>query len=182
MKNDIIILNDKTIIADRFKQNLTSRVYRFLRDLEYQYPGFRVWFFKKVVAGLYDGSRTIILASNSDELGGIAILKTSLEKKICTLRVRPTARYNGIGCFLFEKSLEILETRYPLFTVSSCRMNQFSSLVKKFDFRLEETLPEYYQPNMVEYVFNGHLIKTYSANKFEPYESNYASSLEFCTV
>lgn len=161
MKDRLIILNNKTEIEKDHKRAIITRVYQFLSDLEYEYPGFGRWYSDRVVDGLSDGSRTMILDIDSDQLRGVAILKMTLEKKICTLRVQPTYRQNGIGQLLLEKSLQVLQTRYPLITVSSRRLNQFLPLLNKFDFLLSEAHPGYYNRELIEYAFNGALERQY---------------------
>lgn len=139
-------------------------LYRSIKDLHKDYPGFREWYFEKVSKNLLNGTREILLCFCVDEktsaleLSGIAILKkTEKEKKICTFRISPKYRGNGIAKDLFEKSFEILGTKKPLITISEKRKKDFEKYIKMFEFVQTECLLGKYRKNNIEYVYNGRL-------------------------
>lgn len=136
--------------------------FQYINFLDKDYPNFRSWYFDKVVPGIRTKEREILVCfvENDDccDFGGIAILKNAEnEKKICTLRVAPEYKGNGVGYALFEKSFELLETKKPLFTVSSEKVDMFLKHINKYNFHQTEILENYYLDGKSEYVFNGNL-------------------------
>lgn len=133
------------------------RGYRFLELLEDEYPGFRGWYFSKVVPQLHN-DRSIILKLIKNEIAGISILKdNAFEKKICTFRVLDKFQGIGIGTQLMEDSLTVLKTKSPIITVSETRLGQFNQLLSNFNFKLNSIHLEYYLKGKNEYSFNGAL-------------------------
>lgn len=141
-----------------------SVVFNKIKFLSTDYPGFKEWYFEKVIPGLLTSEREILICIVNEEdefkLGGIAILKnTNEEKKICTLRVTKKYEKNGVGYTLFEKAFEILKTDKPIFTVSSDRIKMFERHLKRYDFKQTELLEDYYSEGKSEFIFNGFLTK-----------------------
>lgn len=137
------------------------RVYSMLADLEYDYPDFNNWFFKKVVSGLSTKYRRIFTVCKNHEMAAVLIIKDSeSEKKICTLRVFEKFRNKGIGTFLLDVSRQELKTDYPLITLSESKIDDFAGLFKKFDFNYPKIYRGYYRQNTEEYCFNGMLYRT----------------------
>ena len=102
----------------------------------------------------------MILCRYTENIIGIIILKkTAEEKKICTLRVEKRFRNNGIATELIKKGIEWLEDEKPLFSFCSSKDQEFSKLLKYFDFELQEEKFRYYDPFSLEYVYNGSLQK-----------------------
>jgi hypothetical protein len=125
----------------------------FLRDT---YPGFDSWLWSKVLPELRKGERTILLEMRSNEVAGFMILKhSSLEKKLCTLRVRPLFESRGLGVRLFEKAFALLQTDRPLLSVSEKTMPKFETLFRHFGFSREAVYQERYLPKVDEFAFNG---------------------------
>lgn len=92
------------------------------------------------------------------QLTGIAILKnTNREKKICTFRVFPKYREQGIGSMLLNICFKYLGTTKPLISISSLSRDAFTHIIEKYKWELYETLPDFYQKGVTEYVFNGFL-------------------------
>ena len=154
-------------------EKLIDKAYNFLRDLEKSYPNFSNWYHGKVVPELRNKSyeREIIIVSSEIEnkveditpkkkyeLTGIAILKkTRTEKKICAFRIHEDYRAQGIGKELFEQCFKFLDTREPVITISSDRIDIFRSFIEKYNFTEKERLKDYYIEGSTEYVYNGYL-------------------------
>lgn len=139
------------------EQLTIKKLYDELFMLEEEYPGFKNWFFDKVVPETLLGKRKIFVAHCDEEIAGIIIIKNSNEKKICTLRVMPDFRNMGIGQALTRCAIEYLQTEHPLITVSEDHVNEFKHIFKKFGFSFSEMHLGYYRENCMEYVFNGSL-------------------------
>lgn len=137
--------------------NYIKVVFEKLCFLRKNYPNFRDWYNNKVVDGILKGEREILIKEVDGEIAAISILKTCDEKKICSFVVMPSFRKMGIGTELLQKSMEILETRNPMITVSSENILEFRPFLDKFGFKQCEELTGYYLKNSSEYVFNGYL-------------------------
>lgn len=158
----------KLASEDRFLYFMN--VYQFVRVLKIEYPGFDDWY-----NSLFDSfyqlkkDREIILCEKDGEIIGISILKKTIkERKICTLRVAKKYQHNGIGKRLMEMSFEELEDEKPLVTMHKSKYAQFSSLIDRYGFELEQKRKHYYSIFSTELVFNGELPeKEFSLNKIE---------------
>lgn len=134
-------------------------VYNKIEFLSDDYPGFKEWYFNKVIPGLNKSEREMLICivneGDTFMLGGVAILKNTLEeKKICTLRVTPKYEKNGVGYALFDKSFEILKENKPVFTVSEDRIEMFKKHLTKYDFEQTAAIKDYYSKGKIEYFFN----------------------------
>jgi hypothetical protein len=157
--NKIII--NKTFIYNNI--NLSFELFRQIRglleDLNDEYPDFFSWL-NLVFNGIYRGERTIILFQNANQYIAISILKHTIdEKKICTFRVLNNYKRLSIGKQLMEDSLDILNDRYPLITVSSKRIEEFRPFLYKFKFEEFKMYRSYYRNDIIEYSFNAPIEK-----------------------
>lgn len=122
------------------------------------YPEFDKWISQKVIPGIYEGNRTVVIDRRSDFVSGLLILKhTTEEKKICTLRVRPQHESHGLGVRLFELAFELLETDKPLLSVSDISKQKFLRIFQYFGFSHKATYRGLYIPSREEHSFNGFL-------------------------
>ncbi|WP_144431427.1 GNAT family N-acetyltransferase [Aeromonas schubertii] len=85
---------DNTNIA----YQLTLFCNKLFEDVSDFYPDFSGWVSRKVVPGIINGDREIIIALDSGKQAGYSVIKNTVkEKKICTLYVEPRARNKHIG-------------------------------------------------------------------------------------
>ncbi|MGV0923954.1 hypothetical protein [Empedobacter tilapiae] len=148
---ETVFLNQYSIEKNNF---YLRRVYSFLELLEDEYPNFKEWYFNTLVTNnKFLDDRSIILKIYKNEICAVSIIKHS-EDKICTFRV--TERFQGlsIGTDLMKETIRVIGNNKPLITVSEDRINQFKSLLQKFDFKLHATYQDYYKFNKIEYSFN----------------------------
>lgn len=142
------------LFADRLKKILQN----ILSDLQLEYPFFLVWLHKVFEELRISEKRIILICCDSDnvfDIKGVAILKNTLEeRKICTLRVLPPYRHQGIGTLLLKKSIEILKDQYPLITVSGIHMNSFGPFLRKNGFVLRDKIKSIYRRGCYEYFYN----------------------------
>lgn len=125
----------------------------FLRG---SYPCFDSWLLRKVIPGIMQGERSLIIELRADRIAGFMILKHSKnERKLCTLRVRPDFESRGIGVRLFNEAFEALQTTRPLLTVSETNAPKFEMLFRYFGFSKEATYENLYVPRVRELAFNG---------------------------
>jgi GNAT superfamily N-acetyltransferase len=131
--------------------------YTLLEHVEHLYPGFRLWFARKVIPGCVEGSRAILATvdEKGKEISGIAILKRDLhEQKVCTLFVHPDHTGRGNGARLLAEGLTWLENPRPIITVDEKRHGVFSSLLKRHGFELTSKVHDLYRLGETEYIFN----------------------------
>lgn len=153
-----LINGSATISCVENNQLAIERVYEMLSPLEKEYPDFEHWFYATIVPGLRVGSRKIFVASFSDEIAGVLILKDANEKKICTLRVLPEYRRMGVGRQLMQRAVQILNIDRPLITVSDMHLDEFKPLFAEFGFSFTAAYIDYYRQGSIEYAYNGYLV------------------------
>ncbi len=114
-------------------------------------------YFCKYVPGIYDGEREIIACYVGGEMAGVIILKKDKEEaKVCTLCVGEKYRKMGIATELLEKSFGWLGTTKPLITIADHKLDQFSRVIRKYDWVENQILDDgYYNDHSREHVFNG---------------------------
>jgi GNAT superfamily N-acetyltransferase len=120
------------------------------------YPEFDDWFLSKVLPGLKNGERSILLEYTAGSLSGVAIVKNSAsERKLCCLRVLPPYQGSGVGLRLFERAFDVLETRAPLLSVAEEQVANFDRIFKHYGFELAKEYRSLYRPKKKEFSFNG---------------------------
>ncbi len=82
---EVTLINSKFILEQEdVALHLVNKVFTDLKKISWQYPNFESWLDEKVLTGLYDGNRSIIVEWREDKIAGVAILKHDLtEKKLC---------------------------------------------------------------------------------------------------
>ena len=124
--------------------------------LRANYPRFDEWLLSKVIPGIYRGERTVLVEQRDSIVAGLLIVKhTDLERKLCTLRVRPDFESKGLGVRLFETAFDLLGTERPLLSVSESSMVKFARLFAHFGFAQEAVYEGRYLPRIQEFAYNG---------------------------
>lgn len=169
-----VIINKKSIESCEEANFLLPQIHQELIDLSYLYPGFKTWYEQKVLPGIILGERSLLVEIRNNTLAGVAIIKDDgLEKKLCCLRVLSEFQNkSGIGLKLFERSMDELNTKYPLLSVSNDKAHDFEKLFRYFGYKKSWEYPDLYRPQKIEFSFNG-LILEPKANK--KYRSNDSS-------
>ena len=124
--------------------------------LRSSYPLFDQWFTTKVLPGIHEGERTLLIEKRGSLAVGFLILKhTDTEKKLCTLRVRPSYESKGLGVRLFQAAFQLLGTERPLLSVSELAVPKFERIFKYFGFAQEAEYQGRYIPMVDELAYNG---------------------------
>lgn len=162
MKESKLLTIDENICHDGFLTTaIIDSAFNAISPLSFEYPNFHNWYYDKVVPGLFSRERKLLVYCVDDKISGVVILKDSgEEKKICTIRVHPAFRRQGIGKKMIEESFELLDTAHPVISVSSERIHQFRKILQYFGFKLEGKYSNFYMPEVTEYVFNGDLVSS----------------------
>lgn len=134
-----------------------EQLYSYLSVLQVEYPKFREWYFEKVIPETISGQRKILVASYEGKMAGVLILKDSIQKKICTLRVWPEFRKMGIGHQLMTRAIYELNDERPLITVSDDHVKEFSKLFLEYGFQCSQAYFGLYRKGHWEYVYNSTL-------------------------
>ena len=91
--------------------------------------------------------RTLLIEERDSTAVGLLILKhTETEKKLCTLRVRPSFESKGLGVGSSRTAFQLLGTERPLLSVSEITALKFESLFKYFGFAQEGVYQGRYIP------------------------------------
>ena len=156
---EVTLIDSKFILEhEDIALHLVDRVFKDLKKLSWQYPNFESWLDEKVLTGLYDGTRSIIVEWRNGKIAGVAILKhDSKEKKLCCLIIMPDFQNKGIGIKLFKKVFSVLGTDKLLLSISEDKLPEFEKIFNYFGFVKTETYPKLYNPNSTEISYNGYL-------------------------
>lgn len=126
----------------------------YLSGLDSYYPCFNQWFHTRVLPGMYDGTRSILQATDKGSIVAFAILKHDIkEQKICTFYVDKRCRRSGIGSILMGSCLDFFSKK-PIITVTESLIESYSSLLSKFQFGRPLVWESAYKKNVTEYIFD----------------------------
>lgn len=127
----------------------------FLSPLSADYPGFDGWYKERVVSGVRNGSRRLVVVEHDGRIAGVGIGKdTPDERKLCTVRVAPEFEGRGIGIRLIDGLLDWMGEDQPHLTIANGRLHKFERLIDHFGFELTSTKPEIYRSGSSEHFFN----------------------------
>lgn len=132
----------------------TLRAFTALAHLAGYYPGFKSWYWDKVVPGLQDGSRRLDVVQRSGRIVGICIAKkTSEESKICSLWVVPSHRGTGVGVRMIMDAMGWLGTSKPSFTVCEERHDDFAAIFRRLGFHEPTPIIGMHRADRIEYAY-----------------------------
>lgn len=133
-----------------------DQLWSTIEPLEGMYPGFRRWYWGKVVPGIFQKTRRIFWIGDVIRPSAVAIVKKEHgEAKICTIWVSEDSRTRGYGRLLLEEAIEWLDTDSPLFTIPAERYLEFMSLMSRFSFKETARIDSLYRKGVTEHIFNG---------------------------
>jgi len=139
---------------DPLQADITASL-EFIRPLSDGYPEIDRWFGRKVVPGLYDGTRKLFIHRRNGQIAALAIAKrTETELKVCTVRVAKDFIGKGLGVRLFKEAMEWLGTDKPHLTVGEDALPDFEKVFAHFGYQLTSTAKGLYHPHKVEYLYN----------------------------
>lgn len=167
IKKHIVLKRDSKIItaSSVLRKNkiafsdFVNKAYVLTDFLNSLYPDYTKWYFSKVIPGVIEGNREILICTIDKSVAGILILKNqATEKKICTLFIVEKFQKLGVAEKLVRKACDLLGTKTPLFTVSYSNFNEFKNLILKFEWERTQTLPiGFYNLEYEEFVYNGEI-------------------------
>lgn len=101
------------------------------------YPGIDVWFKKRVIPGIYNGTREAFLVYRDNKLVGASLIKKGKRIKICSLRVKPFIQKKKIGSLLMDITLSTItdyEPRSVYFTISEEMWDNIGDFFTQYGF------------------------------------------------
>ena len=139
--------------------DLINKVYLLTDEVTKYYPDYLKWYFCKVIPGIFENSREILICTIDKNIAGILILKnTQEEKKICTIYITEKFKNLGVAQKLLKKAFNILGTNTPLFSVSESKFEEFKNIIFKLGWTRTQTLPVgFYNEEYQEFVYNGNI-------------------------
>ncbi|HAS3568115.1 TPA: GNAT family N-acetyltransferase [Vibrio cholerae] len=118
------------------------------------YPNFNIWFKDKFLFNFYIGNRDILFAHNGNNLCAVSLLKkTPEENKICTFYVMPEFQGRELGSKLLEKSLNYLDDKDVLISVSNERLSELYPTLSSKGFVLDNCVEHMYRNENIEHFF-----------------------------
>ena len=152
--------NEETKMLDlslKYGENKKERVITGLKRISK--PGLRVYAKHDELPRVLNGTGEIIICMVNNNVAGVTILKKNgRERKICTLYVVEGYRKKHIATNMLEYAFKYLETTKPLITIADYKVPLFESIIKKYHWKLIQTMEEgYYNDFSREKVFNEHL-------------------------
>ena len=140
--------------------NLITKVYNVTHSHCKDYPNYFNWYWTKVIPGVINGTREILVCTFKDEIAGVAILKSeNNEQKLCTFLILGPFRVFHVTSLLLETAFEFLGTTKPLITISDTKIDMFQGIIKKYNWEHTHTLEKgYYNNASQEIVFNGKIL------------------------
>lgn len=138
LKYDIISLGEKMKsiecidIQDLIQQNIDINKYIFeiYKIMEKKYPNFCNWFNNKLLKGLDNGTRNIIiLTQNNKVIGFVNLKKTDKERKMSNLYVNSIFYYEKCLNLLVDEATKWLEDEYPVVIISKQEIAKCSHLL-----------------------------------------------------
>ena len=111
--------------------------------------------YRELLQGVNDMEECILV--HAGKMAGVLILKDSIQKKICTLRVWPEFRKMGIGHQLMTRAVYELNDERPLITVADDHVQEFSKLFLEYGFQCSQAYFGLYRKGHWEYVYNSTL-------------------------
>lgn len=139
--------------------NIITQAYIAIDILCQDYPTHLDWYWSKVVPNIFNGTRDIFIATINQQVAGVILLKKEgTIKKVCTLFVLEKYRRQKIATILLEEAFKYLGTTKPLFSIRDYKLNQFSSIIHKYNWKQTQILSNYYKAGTQEIVFNGKIL------------------------
>lgn len=119
------------------------------------YPDFNYWI-RRVIVGVRNGERKIIVAKDNDLIVGVIILKRMKnENKISTIFVDKEYRGKGIGTELIKRSKDFFdEDVVPIITIPEHSVESFSFWIDSGKFVLNKKIHNMYKMGHVELFYN----------------------------
>lgn len=146
---------EKYVMSEMNNKNFSEAVNKIYLLTDYnheQYPEYCKWFYTKNVPRIFDGTGEMIFYLDGFQIVGLSILKKDeIEKKICTLLINEEYRKKGYSKQILEDSFKYLETEKPLITIPEKRIEEFSSIIKAYDW-IETSITDEYLSK--EIIFN----------------------------
>lgn len=131
------------------------RVFYEIAELERVYPGFRSWYFEKVVPGIETGHRLLLADVTDQGVAGVVIAKrTADELKLCSVWRSRFLGSSMTSSMLVRSAMDWLGTDRPVFTIPSDRISRLKPLMNEIGASEGRVLGDLYRRGIDELLFN----------------------------
>ena len=131
-------------------------IFEFLLESTHLYPDIDIWWKKKVLPGVLEGTRVIYVLKKEVSIKGLFIGKKGTNSKICTLRLESDMKKNGLGkTLLFEGLRHIVDesTKDIRVTVSEAAESSVAQFFESFGFRNIASVRNRYSHGVDEHIY-----------------------------
>lgn len=142
-----------SIINNKDIDNIVKNILDMTRSLKKYYPEYESWFINKHIPGIYLGTRDAILLMINNDIVGICNIKYE-ENKICTLFIKEEYQNKGMVKELIEEAIILLKVTDPLLTIPKSVIYKYESIIKKYNWKLIQSIDNYYVEGSTELVYN----------------------------
>jgi len=148
------MVDSANVIPAPMRDDHILEAYAALAHLSAYYPGFKDWYWTKVVPGL-GTTRRLDIVRREGRIVGVCIAKrTEIERKICTLWVVPAYRGTGLGVRMLLDAMHWLGTSKPAVTVNEERYLDFVAIFRRLSFQPAKAVVGLYRPGKIEYLYH----------------------------
>ena len=144
---------EKFVLSKMSDKNFSKAVNEIYLLTDYnkkQYPNYYKWYFRKNIPRVIDGTGEVIFYLDGFEIVGLSILKkTDDESKICTLLISEEQRKKGYSSLILEDAFDYLKTDKPIITIPENRLDEFSGIIRAYNWKETEIIGDYYTPEVV---------------------------------
>lgn len=134
---DIICLDIQSLINKNI--DVSNIIYDINLLMEKDYPKYRDWFNNKLIPGLNNGSRNIIVMYKKNKIiGYVNLKKTAKERKMSNLNINSLFYYNQCWNILVDEAIKWLDDEDPIIIISDKEFNKCSNLIYKRNWHLSD--------------------------------------------
>lgn len=135
------------------KKNLSKAINEIFQLTSFnskQYPEYSKWFFAKMIPRLFDNTGDIFFILDKFSVAGMIIMKNTVEeKKICQVYTDFDYRNKGICSLLIERCFSILGTEKPLITIPEYCIDEFSGIIKRYNWEEYGVISDYTKKEII---------------------------------
>jgi predicted transcriptional regulator len=132
-------------------------ILEFLTESDHLYPAIDNWWKKKVLPGVLEGSRVVLVLKVADIIKGLFIGKKATNPKICTLRLKDDVKKIGLGKTLLSEGLRHTidkSTKDIRVTISEAAEPSTARFVESLGFHNIANVRNRYSHGVDEYIYS----------------------------
>lgn len=128
----------------------TNEIYLATDYNHLQYPEYYKWYYMKNIPRVLHGTGEVIFYLDGFMIVGLTILKKNIEEaKICTLMIQEEYQRQGYSKMILESAFDYLGTERPLITIPTKRLDEFSKIIKAYDWKESMRTDQYFSEEVI---------------------------------